>query len=212
MVFIQIADDRQAGVVRDVKAPEERGDILHRRRFDVLHHADRHPTVRMLGRIEGFGKQRPYHAIRAICVILAVLVLDDILLDPQLLVVERDQQVGHPIRLHGDRPLGVRRGKIDEIVGPVRGRRSIDVCSQGLEMFKEVSGVMLGAFEHEMFEEVGESPLVPLFVLGTHVIPEVYRHQGESRLVADDHVEAIGQGFLGKPKIVEGVGIRHRIR
>ena len=47
----------------------------------------------MLGRIEGFGDQGPDPAVGPVRVILAVLVLDDILLDPELGVVERAQQV-----------------------------------------------------------------------------------------------------------------------
>jgi hypothetical protein len=70
---------------------------------------------------------------------------------------------------------------------------------------------MLGAFEHEVLKEVGEATLIPLFILGTYVIPKIYRHKWKSRLVADDHIETIGQGFLGKAKTVKSVGIRHRV-
>ena len=59
-------------------------------------------------------------SVRPIGVVLAVLVLDDVLLNPELGVVERSQQICHPIRLHGDGAFDVGRGKVDEIVGPVR--------------------------------------------------------------------------------------------
>ena len=38
---------------------------------------------------------------------------------------------------------------------------------------------MCGALEHQVFEEVGESALVTLLVLGTYVVPEIYRHDRE---------------------------------
>ncbi len=47
-------------------------------------------------------------------------------------------------------------------------------------MLEEVAGVMLRTLEHQVLEEVGEPPLVPLFVLGTHVVPEIYGDEREA--------------------------------
>ncbi len=84
LVEVDLADQRQAGVGGHIEAVEERRDIIQRGRLEVLHHADRQPVVRMLGRIHRLGNQRPDHAVGAIGVVLAVLVLDHLLLDPQL--------------------------------------------------------------------------------------------------------------------------------
>jgi hypothetical protein len=43
-----------------------------------------------------------------------------------------------------------------------------------------------------VFEEVRETSLVSHFILGTNVIPKVYRHEWELSLVTDDDVEAVG--------------------
>ena len=60
-------------------------------------------------------------------------------------------------------------------------------------MLEEITRVMGGALEHQVFEEVGEAALVPFFVLGTDVIPEVYRHDRELALAADDDVETVAR-------------------
>ena len=49
-------------------------------------------------------------------------------------------------------------------------------------MFEEVTRVMLGALEHQVFDEVRESSLVSFFVFGTDVIPKIYSHDRELRL------------------------------
>ena len=67
-------------------------------------------------------------------------------------------------------------------------------------MFKKIARVMCGALKHEVLEEVGETSLVALFIFGTYVIPEVYRHDRQLGLMTDDDVEAVAQGRLGEPK------------
>jgi hypothetical protein len=76
-------------------------------------------------------------------------------------------------------------------------------------VLKKITGVVFGALEHEMFEEVGESPLGTLLILGTDVIPEVYCDQRDLGLAADDDVESIGEGRFGKVEAIEGGGISH---
>src|SRR5437867_1587910 len=76
-------------------------------------------------------------------------------------------------------------------------------------MLKEITRVMLGPFEHQVLEEVGEAALTALLVLGTHVIPKVYCHKRELGLVADDHVEPVFQGRLGATKVVQGGRVNH---
>ncbi len=146
----------------------------------------------MLGRIEGLGDQAPDHAIGAVGVILTVLVLHNAFLDDELLLVERAEEVGHPIRFHGDGELGMGGRQVNEIVRAVGRGRAVDIGAERLEVFKKITGVMEGAFEHEMFEQVGKTALRAFFVLGANVIPEVHRRERGPGLVPDDDVEAVG--------------------
>ena len=45
---------------------------------------------------------------------------------------------------------------------------------------------MLRALEHEVLEEMRKSPLVPFFILGTDVIPEIYGHERQAGLAPED--------------------------
>jgi hypothetical protein len=64
-------------------------------------------------------------------------------------------------------------GDVHEIIGTVGRCRTIDVSSQPLEILEKVPRVVQRPLEHEMLEEMGEAALVPLFILGTNVIPKV---------------------------------------
>ena len=167
----KVADDRQAGVGGRVIALEERRDVLARGRIEVFHDADRQPTVRMLRRVERLGQQPPGHAVGPIGVVLAVLVLDDPLLDLQLLIVERRNQVRHAVRFHGEDQLGVGRGDVDEVIRSIARRGSVDARPERLQVFEEVAWIVLGPLEHEVLEQVGVTPLITFFVLGTNMIP-----------------------------------------
>ena len=75
--------------------------------------------------------------------------------------------------------LDVRRRQVDEVVRAVGRCRAIDVGPEPLEMFEEITRVVLRALEHQVLEQVGEAALVSFFVLGTDVIPEIYGHDRE---------------------------------
>ena len=53
--------------------------------------------------------------------------------------------------------------------------------------------VVLGAFEHEVLEEVGVSSLARLLVLGSHVVPDVHRRQRQRVVLVQDNVQAVGK-------------------
>ncbi|MGP0062093.1 MAG: hypothetical protein ACLQGP_00640 [Isosphaeraceae bacterium] len=76
-------------------------------------------------------------------------------------------------------------------------------------MFKKITRIMFGPLEHQMFEEMSEAALAAFFILGTHVIPEIYSHNRELCLAAHDHIEAVFQGRLGEAKVVQRVRVDH---
>jgi hypothetical protein len=51
-----------------------------------------------------------------------------------------------------------------------------------------------------VFEEVRVATLMALFILGTDVVPEIYSHDGKLRLVTHNHIKAVTERRLGKPK------------
>ena len=53
--------------------------------------------------------------------------------------------------------------------------------------------MVLGAFEHDVLEEVGEAGLAFVFVLGADMVPEVDGGYGEGVVAGEYHVEAVGE-------------------
>ena len=81
-----------------------------------------------------------------------------------------------------------------------------------MEGLEEVAGIMFGAFEHQVLEQMREPPLVALLVLGTDVIPEVHRHDRQVPGTADDDVEAVGKGGLGETEVRQAKGGDHEFK
>jgi hypothetical protein len=64
--------------------------------------------------------------------------------------------------------------------------------------------MVLGALEHEVLEEVREAGATRPLVLGSDVIPKVYRHDRYVAVLMDDDIQAVGERAFG-------VGKRERI-
>jgi hypothetical protein len=207
-VRVDVPDDGEAGVARDVVPLEERRALVARGRLQVLHHPDRRPAIGVIGGEEGLGQEPPDPAVGAVLVVLAILILDHVLLDPELLLGERGEEVGHPVRLHRQDQLQVGGGEVGVVVGPVGRGRAVDGRPDALERLEVVAGEVLRALEHEVLEEVGQPPPVPLLVLGADVIPEVRRNEGDIPLAPEDDVQAVGERDLGviEPRGGEGEG------
>ena len=59
---------------------------------------------------------------------------------------------------------------------------------------------MRGALEHQMLEKVGEPSLMPFFIFGTDVIPEIYGYDWKLVHSATDYIETVREGGLGETK------------
>lgn len=140
-------------------------NILHACPLDVLHQSNCRPAIGVLRGVKGFGEQGRNSSVGAIGIVLAVLVLDDVFLNPELGVGQGTHQVGHTVGFDCDGRFEMGRGEVDVVVRTIRGCRSIDFCAEFLEVFEEVSGVVFGAFEHQVLDEVREPTLIPFFIL-----------------------------------------------
>ena len=157
---VDIADDRQHGVVRGVVGPEERADVLERGGIEVGHRADRRVMVRMVLGEEVGLQLLLQRAVRPVVVRPALLVLDHLALVVQVLLGERVEQGRHPVRLEPQAQLQLVGGQRLEVVGPVQPGRPVHRAAGGLDE-RDVLGLgdMPRALEHDVLEEVGEARL-----------------------------------------------------
>ena len=61
--------------------------------------------------------------------------------------------------------------------------------------------VVLGSLEHDVLEQVGKAGAAHLLILGANVVPDVDSRDGNSVVLVEDHVQAVGQGYF-----IEGDG------
>jgi hypothetical protein len=97
---IEIADDRQIGVVRRVVEPEKALDVLFACGRQIRHASNDWPGVGMLLGIRRFREDLEGASVRLIVHALAPFVLDDVTLGVQLGEIERVEQEAHSVGLY----------------------------------------------------------------------------------------------------------------
>ena len=186
---LEVADQRQRGVLRDVERRVEIADVLDRRGLQVGHAADRRMLVRV--HLEG-------------------IVVDDLVQLPVRLVVDphpalflhhlafvgegrfTDAQRGHAIRFEPQRQREIlRRHRLPEhrfVVGRVGVGLAAD---RGNERGVRFGLDVLRALEHHVLEEMREPRASRPLVLRTDVVPE--RHMNDRRrvILREDHGQAV---------------------
>ena len=173
--WIEIADDREAGVIRRVVELEEIAHVLEFRRLDVgvrPHH------VRVIGM--ALGEQFVEHAflddaVRAVLDALAALVAHHVLLVGQAGLIQLVGQIAHAVRFEPQSEFQlVRRNRL-EIIGAVKIGGAVDVGGPRRFQVPEmiVAGNVFGALEHHVLEQVRESRAAREFIRRAHVIPDV---------------------------------------
>jgi len=65
-----------------------------------------------------------------------------------------------------------------------------------LERLVEIGRIVLGAFEHQVLEEVRETGLARLLVLRADVVPEVHGHHRQLMIFVHDDIEAVVERAL----------------
>ena len=196
---VDVADDREHGIVRGIPRPEEGPDVRERRRVEVLHRSDRRVVVRML-RWKEVGLQLLVPGpVRPVVVRPALLVLHDLALVVEVLLRERVEERAHAIGLEPERELELVARQGLEVVRAVEPRRAVHRPAGGLDE-SDVLGLpdVCGALEHDVLEEVGEARLAGHFVLRADVVPDVHRDDRCEVILGDDESEAVGLALVGE--------------
>jgi hypothetical protein len=193
---INIAGERQRCIRGVIVGAEEIAHLIEGHRAEVLRRSDRQPVIGMVGRKEGRRQCDTGKAIRPVLVILPPLVQHDVALVLELFARQRRQQIPHAIRLHPEGELQRPRRHDLPVVGPIGIGGPVQQSTRLLQRLEISFVVVLGAFEHQMLEQMRESGASRLFVLGTDVIPDIHRHHRQLPMFVDDHVESIFEGAL----------------
>jgi hypothetical protein len=194
-----VADHGQDRVVRCVIGPEERADVLDRRRVEVGHRADRRVVVWMLRREEVRLELLLERAVRAVVIGPALLVLDDLALVVEVLLAECVEQGRHPVGLEPEGQLELMRRERLVVVRPVEPGRAVHGPAGGLHE-RDVLGLgdVAGALEHDVLEEVGEARLALDLVLRADVVPEVDPDDGREVILGDDDPQAVVEALVAE--------------
>ena len=106
-----------------------------------------------------------------------------------------ERKAGHAVGLESHAGLEVLLGDLLEIGGEVGAGEGVLMAADIGDEFREFAfGVALRAFEHQMFEEMGDARLAGRIVRGAVAVPD---HVGDDRRAVvgnDDDIEAIVEG------------------
>ncbi len=193
---VDVARNRQRRVAGVVVTREERPYVVQACRAQIVRAADRQPVVRMVGREQRVDDGHAGHAVRAVLVVLPPLVEDDVALIAELLLGQRGEQVAHPVRFHPQRQLE-RAGRHNfPVVRAVGVGRPVEHGPCLLERLEVAVIVVLGAFEHQVFEKVREAGASGLLVLRAHVVPQADRHDRAAVVLVNEHRQAVPERVL----------------
>ena len=201
-LLVHVAGDGQHRVVGRVPGAEEAGHILQAGRVEVRHRADGRVVVRMVGREHRGHQLLVERAVGPVVVALALLVLDHFPLVVQVLLGQRVEQRGHPVRLQPQAQVQLVRRQRLEVVGAVEERGRVVDATGALDDGHVLRlGDMPRALEHEVLEQVREAGLARHLVSGTHVVPEVDGHDRGEMLRRHDDPQAVVQPSLAEPDV-----------
>ena len=85
-------------------------------------------------------------------------------------------------------------------------RRSVERRACFLERMEITLVVMLGTFEHQMFEQVRKTRTARMLILRSDVIPEIDGHHREPAILMDDHPQAVTENVL-RERYVHEIGV-----
>jgi hypothetical protein len=196
---IDVADDREDGVVGGVPGSEEGAHVVERRRVEVFHRPDRGVVIRVVRRVEMAEELLLPGAVGLVVVADPLLVLDNRALVVEVLLAERVEQRGQPVRLQPDGELQLMRRHGLEEVGAVQPGRAVHRPAGRLDQgdvlrLRDVPA----ALEHHVLEEMGEAGPAGLLVLAPDVVPDVHRDHRDQVVLADDEAEPVGKPLVGE--------------
>ncbi len=194
LLGVEVAAQGQGGVVGAVPAQEELLEVVDVDPVEILHIADGLPGVGMGARVERLAHLLAHQTVRLVVDALGPFVLDGGALDLELLLAHRIEQEAHAVGLQPQHLLQLvgRHGLV--VVGAVLVGGAVHVAT-GLVDDPHVLLIphVLGALEHHVLEEVGESGLTHLLAGRAHVIGDVQVHQGIGSVGRQNDGQAVVQ-------------------
>src|SRR5690606_672265 len=189
---LEVAADREHGVVGCVVCAEELLDVLEACRVEVLHRADHRVVIRMIRRIHECLDALVPVAVRLVVDAPAPLVLHDIALVVELLLRHRGKQPAESVALQPETQLEVVRGQRLVVVRAVQPGRAVQRAA-GLLDQREVPHLryVFRALEHHVLEQVGEPRTTLALVPRAHAVPDVQCHDRRGVLAREDDVQAV---------------------
>ncbi len=192
LVVVDVAGDDEARVRWHVVLLEEFHDVCLSGGGQILHITNHWPVIRVVRRPQHLVELEGRHAVRAVLVALPPLVLDDVALAVDLFGRHRVEEKPHAIRIEEQRKVECVDRHVDVVVGPVVRRRGVVVRAGALEQCVELSFFhVLGAFEHEVLEQMREAGSPRLLVGRADVVPDVDRRDRHRLVLMQDDVEPV---------------------
>ena len=186
-----VARDCKRCVARMVVGGEESLYVFQAGGPQVVGITDRHPVIRMSGRVQSRHERHRYESVGAVLVILAPLVEHHLALRLELLLRERRQEIPHAVRFHPQGALERTARHHLPVVRAVGAGRPVQGATHLLERMEVAAVEMRRPFEHQVLEQVGEPGAAGLLVLRADVVPEVDRNDGAAAILVHDHVEPV---------------------
>ena len=106
-------------------------------------------------------------------------------------------EAGHPVGLELHAGLQVLLGDLLEIGGEIVAGEGVLLAADLGDEFRELAlGMLLGALEHQMLEEMGDARLARRIVGRAVAVPDHMGDDGGAMIGNDDDVEAVGEGEM----------------
>ena len=176
-------------------------DLVELGGLEVRDLADRRPMVRMVRREQRAEHRHRREAVRTILVVLPPLVQDDVALVDELRLSDGGQEKAHSVGLHPQRELERAVWHDLPVVRPIRIRRAVERRARALQRLEVATVVVLRALEHQMLEQMREPGAAWLFVLRSHVIPQVDGDDGARVIFVQEHIEAVVERVLREREV-----------
>ena len=191
---IEVAGDRQHGVVRGVVRREKLRDVFEAGVGEILHRANERVMEGVVRRKRERRQPLPPRAIGLIVHAPAALVLHDIALRVQLLLRHRRKQLSHAIRFEPERGRQLVRWHRLEVVRAVEPGRAVQRATGALHDLEVLIRTHVrGPLKEHVLEEVGESGAPGTFVGRTDVVPEIHGHDRRRVVLGERYRQAVRQ-------------------
>ncbi len=188
---IDIADHHQGGVIRRIPLLIPAAQIIGLDRFDVLHPANDRIAIGT-GDIGGGLEPLLGQRLRLIFSTQPALFGDHLRFLGDLFRLQ--QQMAHPVRFQTETEFQPLLFQGLEIGGVVAASESVLVSTISGDQAGKFAARHVGrAFEHQMFQQVGNAGQPARFVAGADLVPDLRDHHRGAMVLAHQHFQAVVQ-------------------